>query len=130
LITRDVDAVRPPDVTVSASVRLPFASVRVSSVCHSTVAVLVAVRTTRPSTLSVHVFDVPHGAVVAMPTDRFACTVAPAAGFWNDALNALVGDVGVGFGEGDGAGAAVPFATVIERVAVAVAPPDVTDTRS
>ena len=57
-----------------------------SRVYQSTVAVLVTVMTDVPSTASVHRFDVPHGALVFMPTDRFPLTLAPAAGELNVAV--------------------------------------------
>jgi len=93
-------------VTVSRSVCGPFASVRVSTPCQSTVPVFVTVTTGVPSIVSAQVFDVPHGALVFMPTDIVPLAVAPASGYVNSAVNDAV----------------LPFATVTVRVAVAVAP--------
>lgn len=57
-----------------------------------------------PSTESVNVFDVPHAAVVDMPTVWLPLTVAPSAGYVIDAVKPAVG-----------------FETLTLRVAVAVA---------
>jgi hypothetical protein len=97
-------------VTVSVSVCGPFGTVVVSHVHQSVLPVAIdwLKRTVDPIE-SVNVFGVPHGAVVAMPTDCEPPTVAPSAGYWKEAVKGVDDDA---------------FETVTPRVAVAVLPPE------